>query len=111
MTITRRAMGAGIGLLAAAALRGATAQEAYPGSRPVTVVAPFAAGGSTDFVARLISNTFFFFFSSAFRSVTYCSPINLPSFPGGSRRCGYGEVWIVLHGSYFHLLTRGACGL
>ena len=55
MTITRRALGAGTGLLAAAAIRGAAAQEAYPGSRPVTVVAPFAAGGSTDFVARLIA--------------------------------------------------------
>ena len=55
MTITRRAMGAGLGLLASAAFHGAAAQEAYPGGRPVTVVAPFAAGGSTDFVARLIA--------------------------------------------------------
>lgn len=53
MQITRRA---GLGLLAGAAFgRGAMAQEAWPGTRPVTVVAPFAAGGSTDFVARLIA--------------------------------------------------------
>lgn len=55
MTITRRAVGASFGLLATAGLPGARAQDAYPGSRPVTVVAPFAAGGSTDFVARLIA--------------------------------------------------------
>ncbi|TCZ56618.1 Bug family tripartite tricarboxylate transporter substrate binding protein [Roseicella aquatilis] len=55
MIVTRRAMGLGGGLFAVALHGAARAQEAYPGTRPVTVVAPFAAGGSTDFVARLIA--------------------------------------------------------
>jgi tripartite-type tricarboxylate transporter receptor subunit TctC len=42
-------------LIAAAALAGAAAaQDAYP-SRSITLVAPFAAGGSTDLVARILS--------------------------------------------------------
>ncbi len=39
-------------VLAAAAARG---QESYP-SRQITVIVPFAAGGSTDLVARIISD-------------------------------------------------------
>jgi tripartite-type tricarboxylate transporter receptor subunit TctC len=40
--------------VAAALLHAAHAQETYP-SRPITLVAPFAAGGSTDLVARVLS--------------------------------------------------------
>ncbi len=47
----RRALLAGLATLPAAA---ATAQERYP-SRPVTVIVPFAPGGSTDFMARLLA--------------------------------------------------------
>jgi hypothetical protein len=54
-------LGAGLGALALAAITGLTAatpavaQSAYP-SRPVTLVVPFPAGGSTDLVARLIAS-------------------------------------------------------
>jgi tripartite-type tricarboxylate transporter receptor subunit TctC len=52
MRITRRGLGAAsLGLVAPAVARG---QEAWP-SRPVTLVVPWAAGGSTDAVARILA--------------------------------------------------------
>ena len=54
-------LGAGLGALALATVTGLTtptpaaAQSAYP-SRPITLVVPFPAGGSTDLVARLIAS-------------------------------------------------------
>ena len=56
-------LGAGLGALALAAVTGLTAttpaaaQSAFP-SRPVTLVVPFPAGGSTDLVARLGGDEF-----------------------------------------------------
>ncbi len=50
-TINRRAA---LGLAAAALATPALAQAAYP-TRPVTVIVPFAAGGPTDTVTRLVS--------------------------------------------------------
>ena len=41
--------------LCAAASISATAQEGYP-SRPVTLIVPFAAGGSTDVIARVVAD-------------------------------------------------------
>src|SRR4051794_9811627 len=52
MKMTRR-----LAVLAAgvAALAGAHAADPFPGSRPITIVVPFAAGGPTDRVARDLS--------------------------------------------------------
>ncbi|MGP0093197.1 MAG: hypothetical protein ACLPKB_25130 [Xanthobacteraceae bacterium] len=41
-------------LIAPALVGAAVAQETYP-SRPITLVAPFAPGGSVDLVARIVS--------------------------------------------------------
>jgi len=49
--ISRRQLAAGLGLFALPA----SAQEAFPGSRPVTIVVAWAPGGSTDFVGRLMA--------------------------------------------------------
>jgi tripartite-type tricarboxylate transporter receptor subunit TctC len=59
MQPTRRTFGTAClglagGTLLAGGSRPASAQERYP-TRTVAVVAPFAAGGSTDFVARLVA--------------------------------------------------------
>jgi len=56
MPITRRhALATGLALAALPASH-ARAQDSYP-SRPVAVMVPFAPGGSTDFVARLLAQT------------------------------------------------------
>lgn len=41
--------------LCAVAISSATAQDHYP-SRPVTLIVPFAAGGSTDVIARVVAD-------------------------------------------------------
>ncbi len=51
LSLTRRALMAGAAALLAAP---AIAQTGFP-NRPITLVVPFAAGGSTDVVARLIA--------------------------------------------------------
>src|SRR5206468_1654874 len=45
-----------LGCLMLAAALTASAQDNYP-SRPITIVVPFAAGGPTDTVARLIGQS------------------------------------------------------
>ena len=53
MTMTRRAMIAAACLMSAPA---AWAQADYPGSKVVTIVVPFAAGGTTDLLGRVLAD-------------------------------------------------------
>ncbi|WP_431280542.1 Bug family tripartite tricarboxylate transporter substrate binding protein [Humitalea sp. 24SJ18S-53] len=56
MRFTRRSLGtATLGLLAVPSL--ARAQDAWPGTRPVTIVVAWAPGGSSDFVARVLAQS------------------------------------------------------
>ena len=55
MLISRRGLAAS--LAAPLAALPALAQEAYPGTRPVTIVVAWAPGGSTDFVGRLVAQS------------------------------------------------------
>jgi len=52
MTMTRRAMIAATCLLSASA---ALAQADYPGNKVVTIIVPFAAGGTTDLLGRVLA--------------------------------------------------------
>lgn len=52
ISLTRRAL---LAMLGAVALAPAYAEDPYP-NKPVTIVVPFAVGGSTDLVARLIGD-------------------------------------------------------
>src|SRR5436305_15180425 len=56
MSLTRREALAGLGgALALLAGQGALAQAAYP-SRPITMIVPYPAGGTTDFLGRLVAD-------------------------------------------------------
>src|SRR3712207_2409004 len=55
MHIQHRLAGALAALLAFAALTTSAFAQPYP-TRPVTMIVPFAAGGPTDIVARIVSD-------------------------------------------------------
>lgn len=56
MMTTRRAMIAAALTAAASLSSAALAQTAYPGSKVVTIVVPFAAGGTTDLLGRVLAD-------------------------------------------------------
>ncbi len=79
MRLRRRSLLAAPALLAAA---GASAQEAWPG-RPVTMIVPWAPGGSNDIVARL--------FAPVFEARTG-QPFVVENRPGGGGSIGMGQA-------------------
>jgi tripartite-type tricarboxylate transporter receptor subunit TctC len=79
-TLPRRGLLAGLGALAAAP---AFAQQpAYP-TRPVTIIVPFAPGGSTDFVARLLAQ---------YLSASMGGSFVVENRTGGSGTVGHGAL-------------------
>lgn len=56
MTMTRRAMIAAALTAATSLSSAAQAQAPYPGSQVVTIVVPFAAGGTTDLLGRVLAD-------------------------------------------------------
>ncbi|WP_424812093.1 Bug family tripartite tricarboxylate transporter substrate binding protein [Roseococcus sp. YIM B11640] len=75
----RRGLLAGAAAIAAAP---ALAQQAYP-SRPVTIIVPFAPGGSTDFVARLLAQ---------YLSASMGGSFVVENRTGGSGTVGHGAL-------------------
>jgi tripartite-type tricarboxylate transporter receptor subunit TctC len=55
MSLFRRLAGAVTGIAALAALSASAQAQAYP-TRPITMIVPFAAGGPTDIVARIVAD-------------------------------------------------------
>src|SRR5262245_5957213 len=69
-------------LLITATASPACAQEAYP-TRQVTLIAPYAAGGSTDLVGRVLSDGL---------KAKFNQPVTVDNRPGGNGVIGTREV-------------------
>ena len=74
--LTRRQALSGLGAVIASplALTAVFAQSGYP-NRPITLVVPFAAGGNTDVVARIIVERMSQIFASASSSRMSAAPV------------------------------------
>jgi tripartite-type tricarboxylate transporter receptor subunit TctC len=85
MKILRRTLGAALlaAGLAAPALSPASAQPAFPGSRPVTIVVSWAPGGSTDFVGRVLAQAM---------TATLGGQVVVDNRPGASGTVGHASV-------------------
>ncbi|WP_458093985.1 Bug family tripartite tricarboxylate transporter substrate binding protein [Roseomonas sp. WA12] len=81
-SLRRRHLLGGIGALGAAGAMPALAQQPYP-SRPVTIIVPFAPGGSTDFVARLLAQ---------YLSTSLGGSFVVENRAGGSGTVGHGAL-------------------
>jgi tripartite-type tricarboxylate transporter receptor subunit TctC len=83
MSLHRRGLLGGMAALGLAGAAPAWAQQpAYP-NRPVTIIVPFAPGGSTDFVARLLAQSL---------SASLGASFVVENRAGGSGTVGHGAV-------------------
>lgn len=71
-----------VALLLLIAATTARAQDSYP-TRKITLIAPYAAGGSTDLVARVLSEGL---------KARFNQPVTVDNRPGGNGVIGTGEV-------------------
>lgn len=83
MRISRgRTTGIAIGLFATLTLMQRASADAYP-SRPITMVVPYAAGGPTDIIARVVAGGM---------SAALGEPVVIDDVPGASGVIGVGKV-------------------
>ena len=79
---TRRILFASLAFVACSTTIGSATEEVYP-SRPITMVAPFAAGAPVDIVGRLIAERM---------RVSLGQPVILENVSGGAGSLGVGRV-------------------